>query len=158
MSDCLIWRSSVLLRHKQFPCTWSAANRVQRSFVVEALNCWTRYKDHASVSYITVQRSQNSFMGIRQQYSRRVWDRNSPYLACILWLRPLQLVTWALHLQADLVATCQRDTTITNSLSVISSILLSLATFLESFRGCFVTSSGMERPLLVKLLIEKKVW
>ena len=28
------------------------SNRVQRSLAVEALNCWTAYKDHASVSYV----------------------------------------------------------------------------------------------------------
>ena len=57
------------------------------------------------------------------------------------------------HLQADLVAACQRH----NLLSVISSMLLSLAMFLESVRKCFGTSSGTERPLLVKLPIEKSV-
>jgi len=41
----------------------------------------------------------------------------------------------------------------TNSLSVSSSMLL----FLESFRGCFGTSSGTERPPLVKLPIEESV-
>ena len=39
-------------------------------------------------------------------------------------------------------------------LSAFSSMLLSLAMFLESFHGCFGTSSGMERPSLVKLSIE----
>ena len=41
----------------------------------------------------------------------------------------------------------------TNLLSVSSSMLL----FLESFRGCFGTSSGTERPSLVKLPIEESV-
>ena len=45
----------------------------------------------------------------------------------------------------------------TNSLSVFSSMLLSLAMFLESFRECFGTSLGTERPSLVKLSIEKSV-
>ena len=40
----------------------------------------------------------------------------------------------------------------TNSLSVSSRMLLSLAMFLESFRGCLGTSSGMEGPSLVNLL------
>ena len=35
----------------------------------------------------------------------------------------------------------------TNSLSVSSRMLLSLAMVLESFRRCFGTSSGTERPL-----------
>ena len=46
---------------------------------------------------------------------------------------------------------------VTNSLSVFSSMLLSLAMFLESFRGCFGTFLGMERPSLVKLPIEESV-
>ena len=41
----------------------------------------------------------------------------------------------------------------TNSLSVSSRMLLSLAMVLESFCRCF----GMERPLLVKLPIEESV-
>ena len=45
----------------------------------------------------------------------------------------------------------------TNSLSVSSRMLLSLAMILESFCGCFGTFSGMERPLLVKLPIEESV-
>ena len=45
----------------------------------------------------------------------------------------------------------------TNLLSVFSSMLLSLAMFLESFRGCFGTFSGMERPSLVKLPIEESL-
>ena len=45
----------------------------------------------------------------------------------------------------------------TNSLSVFSSTLLFLVMFLESFRGCFGTSSGTERPSLVKLPIEESV-
>ena len=44
----------------------------------------------------------------------------------------------------------------TNSLSVFSSTLL-LAMFLESLRACFGTSSGTERPSLVKLPIEERV-
>ena len=36
-----------------------------------------------------------------------------------------------------------------NSLSVFPSMLLSLDMFFESFRGCFGTSSGRERPSLV---------
>ena len=36
-------------------------------------------------------------------------------------------------------------------------IIYALAMFLESFRGCFGTSSGTERPLLVKLPIEESV-
>ena len=48
----------------------------------------------------------------------------------------------------------------TNPLSVSSRMLLSLAMVLnsaESFRRCFDTSSGTERPLLVKLPIEEGV-
>ena len=44
----------------------------------------------------------------------------------------------------------------TNSLSV-SRMVLSLAMVLESFCRCFGTSSGTERPLLVKLPIEESV-
>ena len=36
-------------------------------------------------------------------------------------------------------------------------MLLSFAMVLESFRGCLSTSSGTERPLLVKLPIEESV-
>ena len=36
-------------------------------------------------------------------------------------------------------------------------MLLSFAMVLESFRGCFGTSSDTERPLLVKLSIEESV-
>ena len=45
----------------------------------------------------------------------------------------------------------------TNSLSVFTSMLLFFAIVLESFRWCFGTSSGTERPLLVKLPIEESV-
>ena len=45
----------------------------------------------------------------------------------------------------------------TNLLSVFSSMLLSLAMFLESFCGCFGTFSGTERPSLVKLPTEERV-
>ena len=44
----------------------------------------------------------------------------------------------------------------TNSLSVFSS-MLQLAMFLESFHECCGTSSGTERPSLVKLPIEERV-
>ena len=44
-----------------------------------------------------------------------------------------------------------------NSLSVSSRMLLSLAMFLESFSGCFGTSSGTEGPSLVKLLVKESV-
>jgi len=43
------------------------------------------------------------------------------------------------------------------SLSVFPSMLLSLAMLFESFRGCFGTFSGTERPSLVKLPIEESV-
>ena len=43
----------------------------------------------------------------------------------------------------------------TNLLSVSSRMLLSLVMFLESFRGCFGTSSGTEGPSLVKLPVEE---
>ena len=45
----------------------------------------------------------------------------------------------------------------TNSLSVSSRMLLSLAMVLERFFRCFGTSSGTERPSLVKLPIEESV-
>ena len=45
----------------------------------------------------------------------------------------------------------------TNLLSVSSRMLLSLAMFLESFRGCFGTSSSTEEPSLVKLPVEESV-
>ena len=45
----------------------------------------------------------------------------------------------------------------TNSLSVSSRMLLSLAMVLESFCRCFGTSPGTERPLLVKLPIKESV-
>ena len=45
----------------------------------------------------------------------------------------------------------------TNSLSVTSRMLLSLAMFLESFCGCFGTFSGTEGPSLVKLPVEESV-
>ena len=45
----------------------------------------------------------------------------------------------------------------TNSLLVSSRTLLSFAMVLESFHGCFGTSSGTERPLLVKLLIRESM-
>ena len=45
----------------------------------------------------------------------------------------------------------------TNMLSVFSSMLLSLAMFLASFRECFGTFSGTERPSLVKLPIEESL-
>ena len=72
-----------------------SSNRIQRSLAVQALNHWTTYKDHASVSYI-------HFKG-RKTHSQRCHDidteheRNPPYLACILCLRPLQLVTCTLR-------------------------------------------------------------
>ena len=43
----------------------------------------------------------------------------------------------------------------TNSLSVSSKMLLSLAMFLKSFRGCFGTSAGTEGPSLVKLPLKE---
>ena len=46
----------------------------------------------------------------------------------------------------------RRATTMTNLLSVSSSMLL----FLESLGECFGTSSGMERPSLVKLPIAER--
>ena len=46
----------------------------------------------------------------------------------------------------------------TNSLLVSSRMLLSLAMFLDSFRGCFGTSSGTEGlSSLVKLPVEESV-
>ena len=54
-----VWSTSILtvLTHTV------SSNRVQRSLAVEALNHWTTYKDHASVSYV-------QFKG-RKTHSRR---------------------------------------------------------------------------------------
>ena len=73
------------------------SNRIQRSLADEVLNHWKICKDHTSVSYI-------QFKG-RKTHSRRYDNdidteheiENPPYLARILWLRPLQLVTCTLH-------------------------------------------------------------
>ena len=65
------------------------SNRVQRSLAVEALNHWTTYKDHVSVSYVqfkgrkTISRSYDNDIDAEH-------DRNEPHLARIVWLRPLQ--------------------------------------------------------------------
>ena len=73
--------------------------------------------------------------------------------------------SWPSHLQADLMAACQRDTNLEREVGynhdkfVVS--LLKHATVLghvpQNFCGCFDTSSGTERPSLVKLLTEESV-
>ena len=76
-----------------------SSNRVQRSLAVEAINCWTGYKDHAPVSYVQITGHRTHSLGIWQWYERRARCRNPQYLARILWLHPLMLVTWALHIK-----------------------------------------------------------
>ena len=70
--------------------------------------------------------------------------------------------SWPSHLQADLAAACQRDTNLETGggqqpqqFRCQSSQALGLVP--QSFRGCFDTSSGTERPSLVKLLIKESV-
>jgi len=73
------------------------SNRVQRSLAVEEFNHGMTYKDHASVSYV-------QFKGHKTHLQRYDNDINAEhdiempqYLTRILWLRPLQLVTWSLR-------------------------------------------------------------
>ena len=95
MSDCLVWRSSVPHRHKQFSRTRSAI---------------TEYKGYLQLKRSTTERHIKTTL-LCPTYSLKAAklihgddndidaarDRNPPYLARILWLRPLQLVTCVLR-------------------------------------------------------------
>ena len=69
------------------------SNRVQRSLAVDALN----YKDHASVSYIYIQLTGHTTHSQGMVAEHDVESHDTCYLACILQLHPLLLVTRALR-------------------------------------------------------------
>ena len=72
---------------------------------------------------------------------------------------------WPSHLQADLAATCQRDANLGTGggqqpwqiRCQSSQACYCPGHVPQSFRGCFDTSSGTERPSLVKLPIKESV-
>ena len=67
--------------------------------------------------------------------------------------------SWPSHFQADLAAACRRDTNLETGgglqpRQIRRQSSQALGHVPQSFRSCFDTSSGTERPSLVNLLIK----